>query len=161
MAQTFGDLFSGIEIKKCQAAVNRPRFRQNTEFGYYLKKEELLEFCDFLLQLPLSALQQAAEVWASLPASEQESLTQLGRFKALCRHLARTHYPDAFHLWTAEASKLDYFLTLDKKFPNALRNNHDLDFPCEPVSPEEFLCSLGVSERDPYPYVDSEPHLYP
>lgn len=49
MAGTSGDLFSEVAIKKCQPAANRPRFRQNIDFGYYLKKEEVLEFCDFLL----------------------------------------------------------------------------------------------------------------
>ncbi|SPF37883.1 conserved hypothetical protein [Candidatus Sulfotelmatobacter kueseliae] len=160
MANTFGDLFLDVEIKKCQAAVNRPRFRQNIDFDYYLKKEELLEFCDFLLNLPEPLLPRAREFWAKLPASEQTNLTQLGRFKSLCRHLARTHYPDAFHLWTAEANGLDFFLMIDKKFVNALRNCHELDFRCRAVSPEQLLNALGVTERDQYPYTESGPRTY-
>ena len=46
MAGTFGDLFSEVEIKKCQPAANRARFRQNIDFGYYLEKEDVVEFCD-------------------------------------------------------------------------------------------------------------------
>lgn len=160
MAGTFGDLFSDVEIRKCQPAVNRPRFRQNVNFDYYLKKEELLEFCDFLLQLPESLIQQPPELWAKLSASEQENLTQLGRFKFLCRHLARTHFSDAFHLWTAEANGLDYFLMMDKKFPNALQNRRDLGFRCRAASPDEFLNALGISERDPYPYTNSRARTY-
>jgi hypothetical protein len=38
MAGTVGDLFSGVEIKRCEPAANRPRFRKNKDFGYYLKK---------------------------------------------------------------------------------------------------------------------------
>jgi hypothetical protein len=151
MAGTFGDLFSGVEIKKCQPAANRSRFRKNIDFGYYLKKEELLEFCDFLLQLPESLLQQTPEIWATLPTSEQENLLQISLFKLLSLHLARTHYPDAFHLWTAEINGLDYFLMMDKKFPNALQNRRDLDLHCRVVSPDDLLKALEISERDPYP----------
>jgi hypothetical protein len=157
MAGTVGDLFSGVEIKRCEPAANRPRFRKNIDFGYYLKKEELLEFCDFLLQLPESLLQETPQLWATRPTSEQKNLAQIGRFKLLCRHLARKHYPDAFHLWTAETNGLDYFLMMDKKFSNALQNRRDLDFQCRVVSPDDLLNALDVSERDPYPYDNCPP----
>ena len=88
---------------------------------------------------------------------EQKNLAQIGQFKLLCRHLARTHYPDAFHVWTAEANGLDYFLMMDKRFPNAIRNRRDLDFRCKAVSPDELLSALGVSEKDPLPYENSPP----
>jgi len=160
MQGTFGDLFSGIRIRKCPAAVNRLRFRRNVDFQYYLKREEVIDFCRFLLKLDPLVLRQAHEVWSTLPAFEQETLLHLQQFKSLCRHLPEKHYPDAFHLWTAEANRLDYFLMLDRKFPNALKGKRDLGFRCRPVSPDELLNSMGISERDPYPYTDSAPRTY-
>ena len=50
MMGTLGDLFSREGIKKCPAAVNRPRFRRNAEFQYYLKRDELIGFCSFFLR---------------------------------------------------------------------------------------------------------------
>ena len=160
MMGTFGDLFSRKAIKKCPAAVNRPRFRQNVDFRYYLKRDELIDFCNFLLALEPSVLQGATAFWNALPAIEQENLMQLGQFKLLCRGLSTKHYPDAFHLWTAEVSRLDYFLMMDRKFPRALSTNRSLDFRCKTVSPDELLSCLGISERDPFPYTDSRPRTY-
>lgn len=160
MMGTFGDLFSRRAIRKCPAAVNRPRFRQNVDFHYYLERDELISFCNFLLALEPSLLQEATAFWNTLPVLEQENLLQLGRFKSLCRSLSKKHYPDAFHLWTAETNRLGYFLTMDRKFPRALSTNRSLDFRCKAVSPDKLLNSLGVSERDPFPYTDSHPRTY-
>jgi len=160
MMGTFGDLFPRKAIKKCPAAVNRPRFRQNVDFHYYLKRGELIGFCSFLLALEPAVLQGAAEFWDTLPRFEQQNLLQLGQFQSLCRGLSENHYPDAFHLWTAETNHLDYFLTMDRRFPRALSTNRNFDFGCSTVSPDELLCSLGVAERDPFPYTDSRPRSY-
>ena len=140
--------------------MNRPRFRGNVDFGYYLKREEVIDFCEFLLRVDPLILRQAPEFWGTLPGFEQENLVQLKRFKSLCRHLAKKHYPDALHLWTAEQNELDYFLMLDKRFPNALRGKYDLDFRCRPVPPEELLEIMNISERDAFPYTDCTPRTY-
>jgi hypothetical protein len=129
-------------------------------FQYYLKRDELIGFCSFLLALEPSVLQGAAAFWNTLPPFEQENLLQLGQFKSLCRGLSEKHYPDAFHLWTAETNHLDYFLTMDRKFPRALSTNRNLDFRCRAVSPDELLGCLGISKRDPFPYTDSHPRTY-
>jgi hypothetical protein len=160
MHGTFGDLFAGVMMKSCLAVVNRPRFRQNVDFGEYLRKEGLPEFCDFLLKLDPSLLSQAPEFWNTLPAFEQENLMQLERFKSLCRCLSVGHSSDAFHLWTAEANGLDYFLTMDKKFINAVSNIHDFNFRCKPISPEQLLSVLGMTEIDPHPFPGSGPRYF-
>jgi len=160
MMGTFGDLFCREAIKECPAGVNRPRFRQNVDFVYYLRRDGLREFCNFLLALEPSVLEKATEFWSTLPAFERENLVQLGQFKSLCRGLSEKHYPDAFHLWTAETNRLDYFLTMDRRFPRALSTNRSLNFRCKAVSPDEFLSSLGILERDPSQYTDSHPRMY-
>ena len=125
-----------------------------------MERDELISFCSLLLALEPSLLQGATAFWNTLPALEQENLLRLERFKSLCRGLSKKHYPDAFHLWTAETNRLDYFLTMDRKFPRALSTNRRLDFRCKAVSPDELLNSLGVSERDPFPYTDSRLRMY-
>jgi hypothetical protein len=160
MMGTFGDIFPRKTIRTCQAAVNRPRFRQSVDFQKYLNRDQMIDFCRFLLKLEPPALQRATIFWNKLPASEQENLLKLGQFKTLCRSLAEKHYPDAFHLWTAETNHLDYFLTMDRKFPRALSSNRKLDCRCKAVSPEDLLNALGILDRDPYPYTDLRPRTY-
>jgi len=160
MMEAFGGLFSRKLIKKCPAAVNRPRFRKNVDFQYYLKRENMIEFCCFLLELEPSVLPQATELWTTLPDFERDNLLQLGQFESVCRSLAKGHYPDAFHFWTAETNRLNYFLTMDRKFLRALSGDRSLHFRSQAVSPTEFLSALGISERDPSPCADSRPRTY-
>jgi hypothetical protein len=160
MRGTFGDLFAGVDMKSCLAVVNRPRFRQNVDFSQYLRKEGLAEFFDFLLKLDPSLLRQAPEFWDTLPAFEQENLMQLERFKCLCRCLSERHYSDAFHLWTAEANGLDWFLTMDKKFVNAVSSIRDFNFRCKPILPEQLLSALGITEIDPHPFPGDGPRCF-
>jgi|SRR6266404_3291895 len=161
MHGTFGDLFAGVKIKSCLPVVNRPRFRQNVDFGEHLREEGLPEFCDFLLKLDPSLLRlHAPEFWNALPAFEQQNLLQLERFKSFCRRLSKRHYSDAFHLWTAEANALDYFLTVDGKFVNAVRSIRDFNFRCKPISPEQCLSVLGITEIDPHPFPVSGPQYF-
>lgn len=160
MRGTFGDLFAGVNMKGCLSVVNRPRFRQNVDFSEYLRKKGLAEFCDFLLKLDPSLLRKAPEFWNTLPAFEQENLMHLELFKSLCRRLPERHYSDAFHLWTAEANGLDYFLMVDKKFVNALGGIRDFDFRCRPILPEQLLSALGITEIDPHPFPSSEPRYF-
>ncbi|MBZ5612624.1 MAG: hypothetical protein LAO23_01350 [Acidobacteriia bacterium] len=160
MRGTFGDLFAGVNVKNCLSAVNRSRFRQNVDFSEYLRKEGLPEFCDFLLKLDPSLLRQAREFYNMLPVFEQESLMQLERFKSLCRHLSERHYSDAFHLWTAQANGPDYFLTLDKKFVNAVSSIRDYNFRSKPILPEQLLNVLGVTKIDPHPFPGSDPRYF-
>jgi hypothetical protein len=160
MRGTFGDLFAGVNMKNCPSVVNRSRFRQNVDFSEYLRKEGLPELCDFMLKLDASLLRRAAEFWNTLPVFEQENLIQLERFQSLCRRLSERHYSDAFHLWTAEANGLDYFLLVDKKFVNAMGGIRDLNFRCRPISPEQLLSVMGITEVDPHPFPSREPQYF-
>jgi hypothetical protein len=160
MMGTFGDLFPRKTIKRCPAAINRPRFRQNVDFSYYLNRDEMIEFCKFLLTIDPSLLPRTGELWNTLPGLQQRNILRLGQFESVCRSLAENHYPDAFHLWTAETNELDYFLTMDRRFLNALSTNRRLDFRCKCVSPDDLLNDLGFAEREPYLYADVRPRTY-
>lgn len=73
---------------------------------------------------------------------ERSNLKSLGRFTELCANLDETHYPDAFHLWTAEVNNLKFFLTADKKFINVLTETSQVALTTRPISPYDFLQML-------------------
>lgn len=160
MVGSFGDLFADIEIHNVPPAVERSRFRQTDDLGQHLSKDELTDFCQFLICLDPAVLQKATEFWETLPDFERQNLSRLDKFKKLCRTLTGNHYADAFHLWTAEANGLDGFLMVEKAFPNAVRRDRALNFRCAPVTPEELIQQLGVAERDPIPIPEGGPRGY-
>jgi hypothetical protein len=146
-----GNLFAGVQFIDVEAPIERSRFFQ-MELGQYLQRQEVVEFCKWL-QLPrIEALADKPAIQSRLPESEIYNLRQVKRFRELCRGLSEGQYPDAFHLWTGEANKLDYFLTTDRKFIRAMTETKKIVLPCRPISPEALLAELGVTERDPLPF---------
>lgn len=51
---------------------------------------------------------------------------------------------DAFHLWCAESSGCDYFLTLDFKLIRYVQNNKNISINTELIVPSELLERLGT-----------------
>ena len=101
-------------------------------------------------------LVQRAEA-IGLTEFEVESLRTLEWFRTLCKAAnSPEHYPDVFHLWTAERNGLDGFLTLDKKLQNLVervRNEKRERIEIHPVvlRPLDLLRLLGVDNPDPIP----------
>jgi hypothetical protein len=90
------------------------------------------------------------------------NLRDLGRFHDLIDALPHEkHWPDAMHLWTAETHRAGYFLTMDKKFINALTKTARIDLPTKPARPSQLLADLGVEDRDSLPAEDSKFYNYP
>jgi hypothetical protein len=89
---------------------------------------------------------------------EQRCLMSLDTFRLIACHLPQTHYPDAFHLWTAEVHGLDYFLTVDKKFINVMSRTLRSALHARPISPRDLLSELGIKELDELPIHDWEIH---
>ncbi len=88
---------------------------------------------------------------------EQESLSYIPQLQKLCQHpITVKDYPDLLHIWTAERNKLNYFLTLDKKFKRKFsevnsRMNVCDRFHVNIVTPIEFLHLLEIKQFDPVP----------
>ena len=100
-------------------------------------------------------------LWNRLPGTMQTNFRNLGRFHELVDALpAEQHWPDALHLWTAETHGAGYFLTMDKKFINALTKTARIDLPTKPVRPSKLLADLGIKNRDPLPIEDLEFRSY-
>lgn len=74
------------------------------------------------------------------------------KLKSICRSLHPNHYPDAAILLDAEHNQLDYFMTTDKKFRNALRSNKHLEIQCQALSPKEICRSLGLKQTAELPF---------
>lgn len=89
MMGTTGDLFAGVGISNCSAPIERSRFQQTVDFSSHVQKGALNRFCEFLLAIEPSFLMQVPEIWNSLSTFEKENVTQLDRFKYLCRRLAK------------------------------------------------------------------------
>lgn len=151
---TVGDLFAGINMAKVPLAVERSWFSQTIDFGKQISKEELTAHCKFLISLDTALLEREPLIWDRLPDFVKRNLGNLDFFKELCRGLAESQYVDAFHLWAGEASGLDFFLTVDKKFVNSVRNTFERAHHCEPVFPDELLDRFGMVGRDPMPTVE-------
>jgi hypothetical protein len=99
---------------------------------------------------------------------EIDSLQNLKYFQMLCATgRSPEHYPDIFHLWTAQRNRIDVFLTLERKLPEmASRAERSMkiepQFPTKVLRPIEFLQLLGITCPDPvplepnrfYPFID-------
>lgn len=71
------------------------------------------------------------------------------RFLEMRRLLQDHHIDDAFHLWTAEHSKLDMLLTCDKRFWNAFNNAASkLKSEVKVVTPKQLCEQLGEGPTD-------------
>lgn len=147
----FGDLFKGLHFEYVDAAVERSWFFQ-TPFDSYIEREMVIEFCKFLLTQKLEERLGASAFMGRLPPQQAKNLLRLDRFRVICRNLSEKQLPDALHLWTAEVNGIEFFLTTDKKFVNALTQSSKVELPCLPVFPSDLLTILGVEEREPMPY---------
>lgn len=71
----------------------------------------------------------------------------------ICKSLHETHYDDAFHFWISNISGIDVFLTADKRFTNALRQNpKSKELHCKVMYASDFLEHMGITELIPLPF---------
>ncbi len=153
-----GDLFRGLAFEDVPAAIGRSKLQQMS-LDEYAKKETFINFCKYLLGLDYASIQARPGFLRRFTEFEQENFRHLDRFKRICSALTENHYPDAFHLWTAEASGIGYFLTADRAFTNALTMTSRVPLPTRPMSPSDLLTQLGVTQLDPMPLTDDR--IYP
>ena len=149
-----GNAFQNVEISQVDAAVERSYF-SSMEFGRYIKTEQVIKFCKFLLGTNTEEFaEQLAEY--DYPDFLLRNLRSVERFRDLCDGLSEKQFPDAFHLWTAEVNEAEFFLTIDRKFIRVMTETKNISLPCRPLPPCEFLQRLGVEERDPFEYKQNQ-----
>ena len=106
---------------------------------------------DFLLAADPKKMYQVSLRHPRCTDFERENIKNLQVFQNLCKAVHRKRARDAFHLWAAECSNLDYFLTSDTTFLNVYRTavkDKKVNFKCRPVSPDELANELNISTDD-------------
>ena len=72
-----------------------------------------------------------------------------GRFLAILSAIGNAQIDDVFHLWTAEDTGLEVFLTMDLKFLNVMRQQGQrVQSPVSVWSPRDLCASLGERSTD-------------
>jgi hypothetical protein len=151
-----GDILKDVKIEDIPSAVDRSKLQQTDDF---VEKQSLIKFCKFLLEVDVKEFEKRQNWFLSkFTDFERENIKSLNRFKELCCALDETHYPDAFHLWTAEVNGLDFFLTADRKFINVMNKTSRAQLKTKPITPVGFLDYLGIKDREPMPIQDYDFH---
>jgi hypothetical protein len=65
------------------------------------------------------------------------------RFQELTSAVAARHAADVFHLWTAEVNFMNCYLTLDRRFINAWRNQRKAVSEVEVLTPSKLCAELS------------------
>lgn len=148
-----GYLFAAIPLIEIPPAIERSRIWQ-MEIDQHVQGDAAAQFCQWLFVADEELLLSEELILKHFTPQEVTNLRNLDRFRYLCKNLSHDQCRDAFHLWTAEVNGLDYFLTVDTKFIRALTmRGKKPDLPCLPVTPSDLLDIMGVTERDPLPFV--------
>jgi hypothetical protein len=165
------DALAECVIDTCPPAIERSRFQMGNYSNFARKggtrdqrrgldtSLSQIAFMQMLLGLEDGFLSQWGHFKAliGLTEFEIESLENLKCFQGLCKIRGGIeHYPDMFHLWTAQRNRIDVFLTLDCKLANFANTIHKtkaipIEFPTRVLRPIELLALLGVKEPDPFP----------
>ena len=71
------------------------------------------------------------------------------RFLEIKQAVGEAHIGDVYHLWTAEVASLDVFLTVDKRFRNAVDSQKArINSPVWTMTPRELCEYLGLQPTD-------------
>ena len=154
-ANVLGNLLAGVTFKYVDAAVERSFFF-DMDISENVSKEQVVKFCKWLLEAEVETFADRLEGQKKYSAFLLNNLREVERFREISKGLSGKQYPDAFHLWTAEVNCIKYFLTLDKKFINAMTTSKRIDLPCKILSPSDVLDMMEIKERDPFEYDENQ-----
>ncbi len=146
-----GDMLHGIEITRIESAIERS-FLQQSSLEQHITKNAFVEFIEFLLKLTPDLVLQLTDVLRNrMPQGQLNNLSRLTELRLLCEIATRKSYPDAYHLWTAQCAGIDAFLTLDRRFSNAINGTRNAPGPSRPISPAQLVAILGADKLEPMP----------
>lgn len=148
-----GDLLYGVKIHAARSPIDRSKFVPLT-LDQVCSREDVIKYCQFLINLDPCELSEdiCPRLRSRFDDFELRNIDSLDQFRGICKTLAPKQYPDALHLWTGEVNGLDFFLTTDRKFINAITQSSKLNLNCKTISPEGLLDHLEITERDPMPF---------
>jgi hypothetical protein len=141
-------LLAKAPIFRAKSPIERSRFQQ-MDMQQYVDKSTFVKFCRWLLSLSTVQIEKSHDL--STGFSHPGSIES---FKEIFSNLPETHYPDAFHLWTAEINGLDYFLSADKKFASVMTITKETRLNTKVIAPRDLVESLGITKLDPLPIAD-------
>lgn len=176
------DALADCPVMHCPPALERSRFQLGDFFDFTRKggKKDRkrganislsqIQFMEWLCSLDEMMIAKLLDLKITLGLTdfEVDSLQNLKYFQMLCA-IGRSpeHYPDIFHLWTAQRNRIDVFLTLERKLPEmASRAERSMkiepQFSTKVLRPIEFLQLLDITCPDPiplernrfYPFID-------
>jgi len=129
------DIFNGVTFRTLRSAVEyfAPPY---TYTAGRPKKEFQIELCKVLLDRQ----------------DKGGNAARLHVLRSICDGLSENHFDDVLHLWSAEIEGMQYFLTVDGKFVNALKQNKTCRLQCRLVTPTDLLEGMGITGRDPWPF---------
>ncbi|MBK6674449.1 MAG: hypothetical protein IPG49_13645 [Proteobacteria bacterium] len=146
-----------MKLENVDSPIERSFFQGTINLSKYLARDAVIDFCAMLLAVKDEHIERILNLEKDFPESTLRGIRDLPRFRKLCVSAPRKHYPDLFHLWTAEHAGCEFFLTMDKKFVNFGTNQCTGILKCEPVRPSMFLERIGVADRDPMPFDFGDP----
>ena len=149
--ELFGNVFADVEINHVAPPVRRGVFWPGDLFTH-VKKGALAEFCRWLIDSYSEKWLQGSFLEGILTQEEIANLNNIEQFRSICHSLSEAQYADGYHLWAGEVNGLSYFLTIDRKFTNALKSNCRLKTRCIPICPSDLLEVLGIEELEPLPF---------
>ncbi|ATD68255.1 MULTISPECIES: hypothetical protein [Luteimonas] len=141
-----GDLLSKIRFRYVPSPIERSRL-MSLPSNTYNSKECQTDFFKMLLEANRRGDLQNLRRWP-LTKFELQSVEEFGRFAEICSCLTESQYVDAWHLWTAERSGIDFFLTLDKRFVNAMTRTSRVSLLSRPIYPSDLVAIARCDDHD-------------
>lgn len=142
------DLWNSVNFEHVDPAVERSRWMGSLSIGEVLSAEHKQEFVNRLLHFARHGVPQVFFEYSDVPDFERRNLAKLNELASLCTAVGETRWVDAFHFWTALCDDVDFFLTTDKKFLEALREKDlSADWVCRAVSPSTLMEILNLPPR--------------
>jgi hypothetical protein len=143
------DIFEGCIFNDLPAPLERSKW--GLDLDHFCSREEVIAYCEcFFLT---SSAQRTERFIAGMSENprfrlspfEEKCLRRSHVFRAICKGIDRSHYPDALHLWTAEENGMDAFLTHDRKFRNVIARQN-VALHCKVIFPSHLLKEVLVPE---------------
>ncbi|QIZ75754.1 hypothetical protein [Ferrimonas lipolytica] len=147
-----GNLFPNSVMKQVEPAIERSYYFQ-AFMNEYLYTRSVANFCKWLNTKGIE--ESALKVAKSKNATDDmlRNIRNVSRYQEMCKKLQKTEqYIDAFHLWTAEINDIEYFVTADRKFINAINK---LDCKCQPILPSELLTQMNLEASEPFQFKEN------
>jgi len=146
-----GNLFHPKTMTLVKPAIERSYFASSSS-PFYLKNSALVDFCLWLNTPGLEKLLLGQEISCDFPETMKTNISELDRYRFLCKGLSPKQCVDAFHFWSAEVNEFDFFLTMDGKFRNAMTDTKKTISNCSIVFPSELLERLDITYRKDFEF---------